>query len=121
MSSQESVSRPLTPYMLFCTQKRKKDSNISVKELGKLWNNLTKSKKQKYMDEYKAAKEKYDKFLEEIYGPEPLTYHRPNDKPIGFKPTRIRGVLGLNKEIKPMDKKLYPGLVKLLVTSLRNG
>ncbi len=110
-------SRPLTPYLLFCEKERKKDSSVTMKELGDKWQKLSESQKKKYQAEYKAAKEKFDKFLQEVYGNEPLTY-RPEGKPIEFSLPRVRAILGQKPGIKPMAKGLYPGLVKALVRFL---
>ena len=114
-----SKSKPLTPYMLFCEDHRKKDKDITVKELGTVWQKLTDNKKKNYVKSYQEAKDRYDKYLESIYGPEPLTY-KPTDKPVEFTQVRIRSVLGSKKEIMAMNNNIYPGLIKVMVDYIRN-
>ena len=115
MTSQVAGGRPLTPYMVFCQNQRKKDSSLTSKELGDMWQKLPNAKKRKYADEYRSEKARYDKYLKTIYGDEPLTYKNPG-KANSFSIIRIRGILGLSKEIKPVDKEVYPGIAKVLVT-----
>ena len=109
----EYLKRPLTPFFLYAEGERKK-GNKDAAALGKKWNKMTEAQKKKYIDEYKEAKTKYSKFIEEIYGSDPLTL-KPSGKPIEFSIARMRGILGQSSSIKPMAKGLYPGLVKVLV------
>ena len=110
----EYKSRPLTPFLLFSQDQRKKNDKLTLKELGKMWRKLSDGNKKTYVTEYRNAKQKYDKFLENIYGAEPLTY-KSTEKTNKFSLVRLRGVFGLAKEVKPIDKEIYPGLVKVLV------
>lgn len=114
MVSQAVGNRPLTPFMLFCQSQRQKDSSITSKKLGDLWQKLPTAKRNKYLERYRQDKSKYEKYLKSVYGDEPLTYRHPG-KSAGFSILRIRGVLGLSKEVKPVDTQVYPGIVKVLV------
>eukprot|EP00826_Nyctotherus_ovalis_P054181 TRINITY_DN7084_c0_g1_i2.p1 TRINITY_DN7084_c0_g1~~TRINITY_DN7084_c0_g1_i2.p1 ORF type:complete len:150 (-),score=18.17 TRINITY_DN7084_c0_g1_i2:349-798(-) len=114
MVSQAVGSRPLTPFMLFCQSQRQKDGSITSKKLGDLWQKLPTAKKNKYLERYRQDKSRYEKYLKTIYGDEPLTYKYPG-KSTGFSILRVRGILGLSKEIKPLDSQVYPGIIKILV------
>ena len=83
-----------------------------------MWRKLSDGNKKTYVTEYRNAKQKYDKFLENIYGAEPLTY-KSTEKTNKFSLVRLRGVFGLAKKVKPIDKEIYPGLVKVLVLYLQ--
>ena len=113
------MTRPLTPFLIFY-EKQRKDGTTDIKEVSEKWKKLSDGKKKKYLDQYRTAKEKYDKFLQDVYGAEPLTY-RPTGRTIEFSMTRVRAILGLKPAIKPMSKGLYPALVKVLVRFWRRN
>ena len=61
-----TIKKPLTPYFLFCKEKRKeyKDKHpgkkIMAKTLGQMWQALTEEQKKPYIDQYTKEKEEYD-------------------------------------------------------------
>jgi len=53
--------KPLSSFMLFCADARKKDGMLKANQLGEMWKKLTKGQREKYDSEYKQNKYKYDK------------------------------------------------------------
>lgn len=53
--------KPLSSFMLFCADARKKDGMLKANQLGEMWKKLTKGQREKYDSEYKQNKDKYDK------------------------------------------------------------
>ena len=66
-----SIKKPLTPYFLFCQEKREEyqkvsDQKLDVKTLGELWRKLPEEKKKPYKEKYEIAKAEYDKKIEKL-------------------------------------------------------
>ena len=58
--------RPMTPYFLFCQEKRQEYINsdnqrkLTAKELGSMWKNLPDEQKNSFIKQYEKDKKKYD-------------------------------------------------------------
>ena len=66
-----SIKKPLTPYFLFCQEKREEyqkvsDQKLDVKTLGELWRKLPEEKKKPYKEKYEIAKAEYDQKIEKL-------------------------------------------------------
>lgn len=115
MSQQEYPTRPLTPYFLFLEKERKKGDKMLAKESGDKWRGLKKAEKDKYVKEYKEAKEKYDKYVQDVYGADAMTYKPEPGKVSGYAISRIRAAVGQRTSVKAMPKSFYPALARVLV------
>ena len=89
---------------------------MGSKELGERWAALSEAEKKPYVDAYKKAKEKFDKYLEEVEGIAPKSASKKKEKATCFNAARIRAVCGKDKDVKTMDHKIYKALGKVLVS-----
>ena len=61
------IKRPLTPYFLFCKDKRQEfkqqnfEQKLTALELGKMWRALSPTKKKEYEERYQKEKVEYEK------------------------------------------------------------
>eukprot|EP00826_Nyctotherus_ovalis_P018326 TRINITY_DN15475_c0_g1_i10.p2 TRINITY_DN15475_c0_g1~~TRINITY_DN15475_c0_g1_i10.p2 ORF type:complete len:120 (+),score=45.91 TRINITY_DN15475_c0_g1_i10:154-513(+) len=106
--------KPLTPFFLFKEKMKSNGANMGGKKAGAEWRKLTNSEKQPYIDQYKEAKAKFDKYLEDE-GIGAKSSGRKKVKPKCFKTGRIRSICGIIKEIMPMSQNIYKGIGKALV------
>ena len=109
--------KPLTPFFMYREKEKEKGITMGAKDAGAKWKALTDSQKKPYVDAYKKAKEKYDKYLEEE-GIAPRSSSKKTEKPTSFRTTRIRAVCGSNKEIKQMTSQTYKALGRVVVSFL---
>ena len=67
-----NIRRPLTPYFLFCQDKRAEhvkngeDKKLTAIELGKKWRNLPPNEKRSYENKYLNSKKAYDALMRRI-------------------------------------------------------
>eukprot|EP00826_Nyctotherus_ovalis_P053633 TRINITY_DN6994_c0_g2_i1.p1 TRINITY_DN6994_c0_g2~~TRINITY_DN6994_c0_g2_i1.p1 ORF type:complete len:135 (-),score=37.19 TRINITY_DN6994_c0_g2_i1:346-750(-) len=113
--------KPLTPFFMFKEREREKGVTQGAKEAGIKWKKMTEAEKQPYIDAYKKAKMKYDKYLEEVEGLPPKGSSRNKDKPTSYKESRIRATCGRCKEIMQINHKVYKGLGRVLVSFSRHS
>jgi hypothetical protein len=112
MESGKTPKKPLTPFFLFREEEMKAGRGVGGKEAGAKWRDMSDKEKEKYIDEYKTAKEKFDAYLEEE------GYARKSsvkDGPIEYSAARIKAICGTNEEIKGMSTKNCKALGRLLV------
>lgn len=118
--SQESVTkRPLTPFFLYREKERKMGNDLTAKEAGVKWKKLKEPEKNKYFEEYHKAKERYDKYVQEVYGVDIGAYKSGANKKHGYSTARIRAILGREPDLKPMKREAYPALTKLRVLTVK--
>lgn len=113
----EAPKRPMTGYMLFINEERakNKDAKLLAVDLGKKWKALSESEKKSYNDQYKKAKEKYDKYLVEVEGKD---LNKSSEKPTAISVSRVRAICGKGSKIKAMANPVYKGLARVVVISL---
>ena len=87
---------------------------MSAKEAGDKWKSMSDSEKKPFTDEYKKAKEKYDKYLED-QGLSTKSSSKKAEKPTCFKTSKIRAVCSHGDHVKQMDASVYKGFGKVLV------
>eukprot|EP01022_Parablepharisma_sp_SALTPOND_P006368 TRINITY_DN1259_c0_g1_i1.p2 TRINITY_DN1259_c0_g1~~TRINITY_DN1259_c0_g1_i1.p2 ORF type:complete len:246 (+),score=50.63 TRINITY_DN1259_c0_g1_i1:3922-4659(+) len=104
--------RPLTPFFMFREKEKEKGNSMAGVEAGEQWRSMSDSQKKPYVDAYKKAREKYDRYLEE-QGMPPRTSSKKKEKPTKFRTTRVRTICGKSKEPKGADQKVYKGLAKV--------
>lgn len=107
--------KPLTPFFMFREKEKEKGITMGGKEAGEKWKALSDSQKKPYLDAYKKAKEKYDKYLEEVEGIPAKSSTKKKEKPTCFKTARIRAVCGRGKNIMQMTQSVYKGIGRVLV------
>ena len=105
------LSRPLTPFCFFCQSR--KDINMKLDVLAEEWKRLSPEERENYTKQYEDSKKKYDEYLKEVYGDNVAKGHKKEANK--FKLFRIRAVLGANSNIKPVNREVYSGLMKVLV------
>ena len=115
MKKDTAPKKPLTPFFLFREQEKQKGNTMGGKEAGEKWASLSESQKKPYTEQYKKAKEKYDKYLEETEGIVPGTSSKKKEKPTSYKTSRIRALCGKEKEVKEMSNTIYKALGKVTV------
>jgi len=109
--------KPLTAFFMFKEKEKEKGVTMSGKEAGEKWKALSDSEKKPYLDAYKKAKEKYDKYMEEVEGiPAGKSSSKKKEKPTSFKTSRIRAVCGKSKNVKGMSQNAYKGLGRVIVS-----
>ena len=109
--------KPLTPFFMFREKEKEKGITMGGKDAGDKWKALTEAEKKPYTDAYKKAKEKYDKYLEEVEGIPAKSSAKKAEKPTCFKTSRIRAVCGKSKDVKQMSQAVYKGLGRVIVSS----
>lgn len=107
--------KPLTPFFMFREKEKEKGVTMGGKEAGERWKALSESQKKPYIDAYKKAKEKYEKYLEEVEGIPPRSSSKKAEKPTAFRTSRIRAVCGHSKEVKQMSQPTYKALGRVVV------
>jgi len=107
--------KPLTPFFLFRNRMKEKEIVMGGKEAGEKWRSLSDHERKPYVDEYRKAKEKFDKYLEEVEGISAKSPRRKTEKPNCFKSARIRAICGQKKEVLQMNQNVYKGIGKVLV------
>ena len=107
--------KPLTPFFLFREKEKDKGHTMGGKEAGALWAALSDSGKKPYLEEYKKAKEAYDKYLEETIGIPHRSSSKKAEKPTSFNSARIRAICGKKKSTKEMPHLIYKALGRVLV------
>jgi hypothetical protein len=115
MKKESAPKKPLTPFFLFKEKQKEKGHTMGGKEAGEKWRELSESQKAPYVDEYKKAKEKYDRYLEEVEGIAPRSSSKKKEKPTSFRTSRIRAVCGHDSEIKSTSDKVYKALGRVVV------
>ena len=108
------LKRPATAFFLFREKERKKGNVMGSKEAGEKWNSLTEAEKQKYFDESKEGRERYDSYLEEVGVPRRSSQKRKS-KPLGYKGSRVRAICGTIEDIKPMTSTQCRALAQVAV------
>jgi len=117
MQKETAPKKPLTAFFMFKEEEKKKGKPMGGKEAGEKWGALSESQKKPFLDAYKKAKEKYDKYLEDVEGIVPRTSSKKKEKPTSYKISRIRAVCGKNKEVKQMNHQTYKALGRVVVNS----
>eukprot|EP00831_Metopus_contortus_P028094 TRINITY_DN23445_c0_g1_i1.p1 TRINITY_DN23445_c0_g1~~TRINITY_DN23445_c0_g1_i1.p1 ORF type:complete len:150 (-),score=23.91 TRINITY_DN23445_c0_g1_i1:119-568(-) len=112
--------RPLTPFFLFLAEQKKRHSDITSKEAGRKWQNLTEEKKSRYVSEYEEARKKFEKYVEGELGFSLQTQRVREGRPTSIPTSRIRAVLGRDPKILPMEKELYSGVEKVIEAFLKD-
>jgi histone H3/H4 len=108
----EAPRRPLTPFFMFREKEKEKGTTLSGVDAGERWRNMSDEEKKPYIDAYKKAREKYDRYLEE-QGIPVKTSSKKKEKPTKYRSVRIRTVCGKTKDGKAADTKVYQGLAKV--------
>ena len=114
MEKDSKPKRPATAFFLFREKERTKGNAMGSKEAGEKWNNLSEEERQKYFDEYKEGRERFDTYLEEE-GVLPRSSQKKQSKPLCYRGSRVRAVCGINQEIKPMTSAQCRALAQLAV------
>ena len=104
----------MTAFFLYRNKQKADNVTMSAKEAGDKWKSMSDSEKKPYTDEYKKAKDKYDKYLSE-QGLLIKSSGKKAEKPTCFKTSRIRAVCGHGESLKQMDSEIYKGFGKVLV------
>ena len=115
MQKSSPPKKPLTAFFMFREKEKEKGVTMGGKEAGEKWKALSESQKKPYVDAYKKAKDKYDKYLEEVEGIAPRSSSKKVEKPTCFRTGRIRAVCGHRKDIKQMSQQTYSALGRVLV------
>ncbi len=120
MESSDAPKRPITPFFQFLQDQRKKGKVIAGKEAGKIWNDLAKSDKQPYYDEYERRMNEFNKYLEEMgYSIQAKGHHREYPEKLGrdtregkdhYNAASVRNACGRSKDIPGFARKIYYGL-----------
>ena len=114
MESGKTPKKPLTPFFLFREEEKESGRNLGGKEAGEKWRELADSKKMKYIEEYKKAREKFDAYLEEEGIPRKSSA-KGIEGPVSYSAGRIKALCGMNEELKGMSTKNYKALGHVLV------
>ena len=114
MQKESPPKKPLTAYFLFLKKQKELGNKMGGKKAGDAWNELSEKEKAPFVNEYKAAKAKYDKYLEEVEGIAPRSSSKKNEKPTCFSSSRIRAVCGRKPGIKEMSGATTKALGKVL-------
>ena len=67
-----NIKKPLTPYFLFCQDKRQEyeeqnqKQKLKPKELGQMWHSLSEEEKKPYIERYNIAKKEYDETVAKL-------------------------------------------------------
>eukprot|EP00826_Nyctotherus_ovalis_P053913 TRINITY_DN7037_c0_g5_i1.p2 TRINITY_DN7037_c0_g5~~TRINITY_DN7037_c0_g5_i1.p2 ORF type:complete len:153 (-),score=14.16 TRINITY_DN7037_c0_g5_i1:157-615(-) len=113
---QSEITRPLTPFFLFCQSK--KEHHMKKEMLAEEWRNLSQDDRTHFSNRFRSDKQKYLKYLGSVYGEKIIMSYTENKKHSHkYKLTRMRAILGECPNIKPMDKEVYKGMSRVLVTS----
>ena len=120
MKKETPPKKPLTPFFMFREKQKEKGMTLGGKEAGEKWAALSSAEKKPYQDAYKKAKEKYDKYLEDVEGIGPRSTKKA-EKPTAFNTSRIRAVCGKSKDIKQMPQAVYRALGRVVVRGLDSG
>ncbi len=113
---ESAPKKPLTPFFLFREKEGAKGHTMGGKEAGERWRELTEEQKSPYINSYKDAKQKYDKYLEEVEGIAPASSSKKKEKPTSFRTTRIRAVCGGQTEGKSLTNEGYRALGRVVVS-----
>ena len=116
MQNSTPPKKPLTPFFMFKEREKEKGITMAGKDAGAKWKSMSDSEKKPFIDAYKKAKAKYDKYLEEVEGIPAKRSSKNKDKPICYKESRIRATCGRSKKIINIAPYIYKGLSRVLVT-----
>ncbi len=106
--------KPLTAFFMFREKQKEKGITMGGKEAGEKWAGLSSAEKKVYEDAYKKAKEKYDKYLEEVEGIAPQS-SKKTEKPTHFNVARVRAVCTHAPSSLQMPHAIYRALGNVLV------
>jgi hypothetical protein len=120
MEKKSPPKKPITPFFLFRQKLKEDGKKCGGKAAGDAWKELDEKEKAVFENEYKTAKEKYDKYLEEVEGIAPKSSSKKNEKPTCFNASRIRAVCGKKKEIKEMSGQTSKALGRVLERFMRD-
>jgi hypothetical protein len=115
MKKDTPPKKPLTPFFMFTSKEK-----IYGKEAGKKWGNLSDAEKKPYMESFRKAKEKYEKYLVEVEGINPKSSSKKKEKPTCFKPSRLRAAWGRNAGIMQGTNHIYQAMGRVVVTQVRS-
>ena len=115
MDKKERPRRPLTPCFLFREKKNSKGKPIGGAEAGEEWRNMTEEEKAPFIESYKKARSKYDKYLEEQGLPSKSSAKKTRFSK--YNASRIKTIC----EDMNANKSVYKGLartVEALITDI---
>ena len=111
--------KPLTAYLLFTMKEREANKDVKIAELGKKWKELSDTEKKPFLESYKKAKEKYEKYLVEVEGIDPHASEK-TEKPTAVPVSRVRAICNKGTKVKPMGQNVYKGIARVVVIKLES-
>ena len=99
---------------MFKEKEKEKGNVMGGKEAGSKWRELDDGKRKPYLDAYKKAKEKYDKYLEEVEGIAPRTSSKKKERPTAYRTARVRAVCDKSKVMLGMAPATYKALGRVV-------